>query len=161
MHPPPEDLDRNPGMCPDWELNWWPFGSQSSVQYTEQHQPGLISYLLHYIFTVAFLCLDMFRYTNTYLCVIIAYSTCGKHQAMAESGPPPCFYPAAAPSSHLTVKEQLHLHSPKITFGPLKATSRLMWPPVKMSLTPRPTVFSTVMRCTGVEPRGIRLHHVA
>ena len=89
--PPTGDLAHNPGMCPNWELNWWPFGSQSSVQYTEQHQPGLISYLLHYIFTVAFLCLDMFRYTNTYLCVIIAYSTCGKHQAMAESGPPPCF----------------------------------------------------------------------
>ena len=39
----------------------------------------------------------------------------------AESGPPPCFiqlapcfYPAAALSSHLTVKEQLHLYSPKL-----------------------------------------------
>ena len=53
----------------------------------------------------------------------------------AESGPPPCFYPAAL-SSHLTVKEQLHLYSTKITFGPLKATPRLMWPPVKMNLTP-------------------------
>ena len=34
------------------------------------------------------------------------------------------------------VKEYLHLYSPKITFGPLKATSRLMWLPGKMSLTP-------------------------
>ena len=33
----------------------------------------------------------------------------------------------------LTAKEQLHLYRPKITFGPLKATARLMWPPVKMS----------------------------
>ena len=49
--------------------------------------------------------------------------------------PAPCFYPAAVPSSHLTIKEQLHLHSPKITFGPLKATARLMWPLVKISLT--------------------------
>ena len=48
----------------------------------------------------------------------------------------PCFYLVAAPSSHLTVKEYLHLYSSKMTFGPLKATSRLMWPPVKMSLTP-------------------------
>ena len=32
--------------------------------------------------------------------------------------------------------EQLHLNSPKITFSPLKVTARLMWPPVKMSLTP-------------------------
>ena len=52
------------------------------------------------------------------------------------SGPAPCFYPAAVLSSHLTVKEWLHLYSPKITFGPLKTTARLMWPPVKMSLTP-------------------------
>ena len=54
----------------------------------------------------------------------------------AQSGPAPCFYPVAAPSPPLTVKEQLPLHSPKVTFGLLKATARLMWPPVKMSLTP-------------------------
>ena len=60
----------------------------------------------------------------------------------AKSSPPPCFicpsprfYLAAAPSSLPLVKEQLHLCSLKITFGPLKATARLMWPPVKMSLT--------------------------
>ena len=63
--------------------------------------------------------------------------------AQAKSGPPPCFIwpstlflPAAAPSSLPLVKEQLHLYSPKITFGPLKVTVRLMWPPVKMNLTP-------------------------
>ena len=39
----------------------------------------------------------------------------------AGSGPPPCFYLAAAPSSRLTVKEQLHLYSPKITLHPWKA----------------------------------------
>ena len=54
----------------------------------------------------------------------------------AESGPPPCFYPEAAGSSLPLVKEQLHLYSPKITLGPLKAIARLMWSPVKMSLTP-------------------------
>lgn len=31
--------------------------------------------------------------------------------------------------SSLTVKELLHLYSPKIISGPLKATARLMWPP--------------------------------
>ena len=31
----------NPGMCPDWELNQRPFGSQSGTQSTELHQPGL------------------------------------------------------------------------------------------------------------------------
>ena len=25
--PPTGDLARNPGMCPDWELNQWPFDS--------------------------------------------------------------------------------------------------------------------------------------
>ena len=50
--------------------------------------------------------------------------------------PAPYFYEVAVPSSQLTVKEQLHVYSPKITVDPLKATARLMWPLVKMSLTP-------------------------
>ena len=29
-----------PGMCPDWESNLRPFGSQASAQSTEAHQPG-------------------------------------------------------------------------------------------------------------------------
>ena len=37
---PTGDLARNPGMCPDWESNWRPFGSQASIQSTEPHQPG-------------------------------------------------------------------------------------------------------------------------
>ena len=72
------------------------------------------------------------------------HSTGVKHKArrlnpalhLVLSGPAPCFYPAAAPSSVPLVKEQLHLYSPKDTFGLLKATARLMWPLVKMSLTP-------------------------
>ena len=38
--PPAGDLARNPGMCPDWESNWKPCGSQASAQSTEPHQPG-------------------------------------------------------------------------------------------------------------------------
>ena len=30
MHPTTGDLARNPGMCPGWELNQRPFGSQAS-----------------------------------------------------------------------------------------------------------------------------------
>ena len=41
--PPTGDPARNPGMCPDWELNWRPFGSQASTRSTEPHQPGLFS----------------------------------------------------------------------------------------------------------------------
>ena len=33
-------LTPNPGMCPDWELNLRPFGSQASAQSTEPQQPG-------------------------------------------------------------------------------------------------------------------------
>ena len=36
------DLVRNPGMCPDWESNRRPFGSQASTQSTEPHQPGQV-----------------------------------------------------------------------------------------------------------------------
>ena len=39
--PPSGDLAHNPGMCPDWESNQQPSGSQSSAQSTEPHQPGL------------------------------------------------------------------------------------------------------------------------
>ena len=39
--PPTGDLAHNPGMCPDWELNQKPFGSQSGAQSTKPHQPGL------------------------------------------------------------------------------------------------------------------------
>ena len=35
------DLASNPGMCPDWEWNQWPFGSETGTQSTEPHQPGL------------------------------------------------------------------------------------------------------------------------
>ena len=38
---PSKDLARNPGVCPDWESNWRPFGSHDSAQSTEPHQPGL------------------------------------------------------------------------------------------------------------------------
>ena len=33
-------LASNPGMCPDWESNWQPFGSQASTQSTDPQQPG-------------------------------------------------------------------------------------------------------------------------
>ena len=41
--PPTGDLTSNPGMCPDWESNWRPFGSQASIQSTEPYQPGLLA----------------------------------------------------------------------------------------------------------------------
>ena len=37
---PTGDLACNPGMCPDWELKWRPFGSQADTWSTEPHQPG-------------------------------------------------------------------------------------------------------------------------
>ena len=35
------DWAYNPGMCPDWVLNWRPFASQAGAQPTEPHQTGL------------------------------------------------------------------------------------------------------------------------
>ena len=40
LAPPTGGLAHNPGMCPDWESNWGPFGLQAGIQSTEQHQPG-------------------------------------------------------------------------------------------------------------------------
>ena len=39
--PPTRDLAHKPGMCPDWESNWQPFGLQAGDQSAESHQPGL------------------------------------------------------------------------------------------------------------------------
>ena len=39
--PPTGDLAWNLGTCPDWELNWRPFGLQAGAQSTQPHQPGL------------------------------------------------------------------------------------------------------------------------
>ena len=39
--PATRDLACNPDMCPDWELNRRPSGSQAGAQSTEPHQPGL------------------------------------------------------------------------------------------------------------------------
>ena len=36
------DLACNPGMCPHWESNRQPFGSQTSPQSTEPHQTGVM-----------------------------------------------------------------------------------------------------------------------
>ena len=35
--PPTGDLACNPGVCPDWELKWQPYGSQAHAQSTEPH----------------------------------------------------------------------------------------------------------------------------
>ena len=34
------DLACNPGVCPEWELNRQPVGSQTHAVSTELHQPG-------------------------------------------------------------------------------------------------------------------------
>ena len=40
------ELAHNPGMCPDWESNPQPFGSQAGAQSTEPHQPGYFSVVI-------------------------------------------------------------------------------------------------------------------
>ena len=44
--PPTVVMGHNPGMCPDWESNLRPFGSQAGVQSTEPHEPGREKILL-------------------------------------------------------------------------------------------------------------------
>ena len=43
------NLACNPDMCPDWELNQWPFGFKAGPQFTEPHQPGLFHCFYVYI----------------------------------------------------------------------------------------------------------------
>ena len=39
-------LGCHPGVCPDWELNWQPFGSQAHTRSTQLYQAGLVSVIL-------------------------------------------------------------------------------------------------------------------
>ena len=39
-------------MCPDWESNWRPFGSQAGTQSTEPHQPGHRNLTFNHAFLV-------------------------------------------------------------------------------------------------------------
>ena len=48
--PPTGHLACKPGMCPDWESNQEPFGSQVSTQSSEPHQPGPQSYFITFKF---------------------------------------------------------------------------------------------------------------
>ena len=48
--PPTGDLALNLGMCPDWESNQQPFGSQAGTQSTEPHQPGMFLSRYSYIY---------------------------------------------------------------------------------------------------------------
>ena len=49
---PMGDLAHNPGMCPNWESNQQPSGSQASTRSTEPHQPG--HPFLEYVFKICF-----------------------------------------------------------------------------------------------------------
>ena len=42
--PPARHLAHNPGMCPDWESNLQPFGSQSGAQSTENTSQGYFAF---------------------------------------------------------------------------------------------------------------------
>ena len=50
------DLDRNPGMCPDWEETQGPLALQVGAESTEPHQPGLFIYFfnLYYFLFIYF-----------------------------------------------------------------------------------------------------------
>ena len=57
---PPGDLARNPGMCPDWESNQQPFGSQARTQSTKPHQPGLDPFIFNTVLYVLGFTVNLF-----------------------------------------------------------------------------------------------------
>ena len=87
-HTHTRDLAYNPGMCPDWELNWWPFGSQASTQSTEPHQPGLTVIFkspgtCFKIYLCVCVCVYIYIHTHTQIyiilnsfCLLLIYRNC-------------------------------------------------------------------------------------
>ena len=49
------DLACNPGMYPEWELNWQHFDLQARAQSTEPHQPGLFIFFKRFFLFRVFL----------------------------------------------------------------------------------------------------------
>ena len=45
LEPRPGDLACNPGMCPDWESNLWPFGLQPTLNPLSYTSQGLFLFL--------------------------------------------------------------------------------------------------------------------
>ena len=58
LHAPHWDLAHNPGMCPEWETNLWPFALQACSQSTELYQPGLFLKNIKYVFMYLQLCIE-------------------------------------------------------------------------------------------------------
>ena len=44
--PPTGDLAHSPGMCPDWESNWRPFGLQAGVHPLSHTSQGPLAYFI-------------------------------------------------------------------------------------------------------------------
>ena len=66
------DLAHKPGMCPDWESNWRPFGSQASTRSTELHQPGHY-FFNHSYFGIAYTWLHEIRYIEAHIIAELIY----------------------------------------------------------------------------------------
>ena len=63
LSPQTRDLVHIPGMCPDWESNWWPFGSQAGTQSNEPHQPWQV--LLHFRPSKRFIFSQIYTFTHS------------------------------------------------------------------------------------------------
>ena len=89
--PPTGDLARSPGMCPDWELNQRPFGSQAGSQSTEPHQPGQFLFIFRKrvregeretlmwernMYRLPLLCTLTWDWTHTKACMLNGDRTC-------------------------------------------------------------------------------------
>ena len=46
---PTGDLACNPGMCPDWESNWQPFGLQPTLNPLSYASQGFLALLINYL----------------------------------------------------------------------------------------------------------------
>ena len=87
------DLAHNPGVCPDWELNWRPFGLQAGAQSAESHQPGLLHHTLKQLFKseLAFLITDK-SFVPKIDSISEGVSEIKKKKKQPNKKPPPSFF---------------------------------------------------------------------
>ena len=89
---PTGDLARNPGMCPDWESNWQPFGSQPSLNPLSYTSQVLSLFILFIFISFPFAAVTNdhepggFRQQN-----VFSYTSGGQKSDTGITGPKPRF----------------------------------------------------------------------
>ena len=108
--PPPGDLACHPGMWPDWESNWQPFGSKASAQSIKPHQPEIIK---------VFFIINLFLFSSL-TCFLLS----SNHESLRTL---PCLFHRCLKSPSLQKKKKPKTHKTKTKTKSNRFLGNLKW----------------------------------